>query len=71
MASGRRGPVDVDEFAAALRRACEDLTLQMARDAEGVTRLVRRAWRRKAKRSRARCSVFRVRMRAQTGAPAA
>jgi len=41
MASGRRGPVDVDEFAAALRRACEDLTLQMARDAEGVTRLVR------------------------------
>lgn len=41
MASGRRGPADVDEFATALRRACDDLTLQMARDAEGVTRLVR------------------------------
>ena len=41
MASGRRGPVDLDEFATALNRACEELTLQMARDAEGVTRLVR------------------------------
>ncbi|MEO7365292.1 MAG: bifunctional glutamate N-acetyltransferase/amino-acid acetyltransferase ArgJ [Sphingomicrobium sp.] len=41
MASGRRGPADVEEFATALRRACDDLTLQMARDAEGVTRLVR------------------------------
>ena len=41
MASGRRGPADVDEFATALHRACEDLTLLMARDAEGVTRLVR------------------------------
>jgi glutamate N-acetyltransferase/amino-acid N-acetyltransferase len=41
MASGRRGPADVDEFASALNRACEELTLQMARDAEGVTRLVR------------------------------
>ncbi len=41
MASGRRGTADVDEFASVLRRACEGLTLQMARDAEGVTRLVR------------------------------
>jgi glutamate N-acetyltransferase/amino-acid N-acetyltransferase len=41
MASGRRGAADVDEFATALHRACENLTLQMARDAEGVTRLVR------------------------------
>jgi glutamate N-acetyltransferase/amino-acid N-acetyltransferase len=41
MASGRRGPADIGEFATALHRACEDLTLQMAHDAEGVTRLVR------------------------------
>ena len=41
MASGRRGPADLDEFATALASACDDLTLQMARDAEGVTRLVR------------------------------
>ena len=41
MASGRRGPADVAEFATALHQACEQLTLQMARDAEGVTRLVR------------------------------
>ncbi|MEO5611244.1 MAG: bifunctional glutamate N-acetyltransferase/amino-acid acetyltransferase ArgJ [Sphingomicrobium sp.] len=41
MASGRRGPADADEFATALHRACEELTLLMARDAEGVTRLVR------------------------------
>jgi glutamate N-acetyltransferase/amino-acid N-acetyltransferase len=41
MASGRRGSAEVDEFATALHRACKDLTLQMARDAEGVTRLVR------------------------------
>ena len=41
LASGRRGSADPEEFADALHRACEDLTLQMARDAEGVTRLVK------------------------------
>ena len=40
LASGRRGPPDRAEFADALHRACEDLTLQMARDAEGMTRIV-------------------------------
>ena len=40
MASGRRGRADSAEFADALHRACEDLTLQMARDAEGMTRMV-------------------------------
>ncbi len=41
LASGKRGPADPDEFANAVAAACEDLTLQMARDAEGMTRLVR------------------------------
>jgi glutamate N-acetyltransferase/amino-acid N-acetyltransferase len=41
MASGRRGPVDRDALAAAVRAACEDLTLQMARDAEGRTKVVK------------------------------
>jgi glutamate N-acetyltransferase/amino-acid N-acetyltransferase len=40
LASGRRGPPDLGEFADAVHRACEDLTLQMARDAEGMTRMV-------------------------------
>jgi glutamate N-acetyltransferase/amino-acid N-acetyltransferase len=40
LASGRRGPADPAEFADALHKACEDLTLQMARDAEGMTRMV-------------------------------
>lgn len=39
LASGRRGPADPDEFANAVHAACENLTLQMARDAEGMTRM--------------------------------
>ncbi len=40
LASGRRGRPDMAEFADAVHRLCEDLTLQMARDAEGMTRMV-------------------------------
>ena len=40
MASGRRGIPDLGEFAEAVHRACADLTLQMAHDAEGMTRIV-------------------------------
>jgi glutamate N-acetyltransferase / amino-acid N-acetyltransferase len=39
LASGRRGKADHDEFADAVLAACRDLTLQMARDAEGMTRM--------------------------------
>jgi glutamate N-acetyltransferase/amino-acid N-acetyltransferase len=38
-ASGRRGKADPEEFANVLLSACRDLTLQMARDAEGMTRM--------------------------------
>jgi glutamate N-acetyltransferase/amino-acid N-acetyltransferase len=41
LASGRRGAADPDEFADAVLAACEDLTMQMARDAEGMTRIAR------------------------------
>jgi len=41
LASGKRGPADSDEFANAVLAACEDLTMQMARDAEGMTRIAR------------------------------
>jgi glutamate N-acetyltransferase/amino-acid N-acetyltransferase len=41
LASGRRGKADPDEFANALLAACMDLTMQMARDAEGMTRIAR------------------------------
>jgi glutamate N-acetyltransferase / amino-acid N-acetyltransferase len=40
-ASGKRGEADLDEFANAVLAACEDLTMQMARDAEGMTRIAR------------------------------
>jgi glutamate N-acetyltransferase/amino-acid N-acetyltransferase len=40
LASGRRGRPDRKEFADAVHRLCEDLTCQMARDAEGMTRMV-------------------------------
>ena len=40
-ASGRRGKADSEEFARAVLAACEDLTMQMARDAEGMTRIAR------------------------------
>jgi glutamate N-acetyltransferase/amino-acid N-acetyltransferase len=39
LASGKRGKADPEEFANALLAACRDLTLQMARDAEGMTRM--------------------------------
>ena len=41
LASGRRGKADAEEFGNALLAACEDLTMQMARDAEGMTRIAR------------------------------
>jgi glutamate N-acetyltransferase/amino-acid N-acetyltransferase len=39
LASGRRGKADHDEFAQAVLAACRDLTMMMARDAEGMTRI--------------------------------
>lgn len=40
-ASGRKGrPADMDRFADDVRQVCEQLMLQMARDAEGMTKLV-------------------------------
>jgi glutamate N-acetyltransferase/amino-acid N-acetyltransferase len=40
-ASGRRGrPADLAAFEDAVRQVCEELMLQMARDAEGMTKLV-------------------------------
>jgi glutamate N-acetyltransferase/amino-acid N-acetyltransferase len=39
LASGRRGKADHDEFANALLEACRTLTMMMARDAEGMTRI--------------------------------
>jgi glutamate N-acetyltransferase/amino-acid N-acetyltransferase len=41
LASGRRGKPDMTEFADAVHRLCEDLTYQMARDAEGMTKMVK------------------------------
>ena len=38
-ASGKRGKADPDEFLNAVIAACRDLTMQMARDAEGMTRM--------------------------------
>lgn len=40
LASGRRGRPDLAEFADAVHRVCEDLTFQMAKDAEGMTKMV-------------------------------
>ena len=40
LANGRAGAPDMAEFADAVRRLCEDLTLRMARDAEGMTKVV-------------------------------
>jgi glutamate N-acetyltransferase/amino-acid N-acetyltransferase len=40
LSSGRRGRPDLKEFADAVHRLCEDLTLKMARDAEGMTKMV-------------------------------
>jgi len=39
-ASGRRGaPADLDGFGQAVEQACRELTMKMARDAEGMTRI--------------------------------
>jgi glutamate N-acetyltransferase/amino-acid N-acetyltransferase len=40
LASGRRGRPDLKEFAGAVHKVCEDLTYRMARDAEGMTKMV-------------------------------
>lgn len=40
LASGAAGPVDEAELAGALARVCLDLTLQLARDGEGATKLI-------------------------------
>ncbi len=40
LANGRRGRADGAEFADAVHKICEDLTHQMARDAEGMTKMV-------------------------------
>ncbi|HEX9946961.1 MAG TPA: bifunctional glutamate N-acetyltransferase/amino-acid acetyltransferase ArgJ [Allosphingosinicella sp.] len=40
LASARRGRPDMAEFADAVHKACEDLTEQMALDAEGMTKMV-------------------------------
>jgi glutamate N-acetyltransferase/amino-acid N-acetyltransferase len=39
LASGKRGKADHDEFANAVLAACRELTMMMARDAEGMTRM--------------------------------
>jgi glutamate N-acetyltransferase/amino-acid N-acetyltransferase len=41
LASGRSGPPDLDQFAAAVATACEDLATQLVGDAEGHTKVVR------------------------------
>jgi glutamate N-acetyltransferase/amino-acid N-acetyltransferase len=41
LANGRAGKPDMAEFADAVHKVCEALTLKMARDAEGVTKVVR------------------------------
>src|SRR6478672_6769070 len=38
-ASGKRGKADAEEFANAVLAACRELTMKMARDAEGMTRM--------------------------------
>jgi glutamate N-acetyltransferase/amino-acid N-acetyltransferase len=39
LASGRRGKPDLGAFTDAVRKVCEDLTYQMAKDAEGMTKM--------------------------------
>lgn len=41
LSSGKRGCADPEEFGRCILAACEDLTMQMARDAEGMTRIAR------------------------------
>jgi glutamate N-acetyltransferase/amino-acid N-acetyltransferase len=40
LANGRAGAPDLNEFADAVHKVCEELTLLMARDAEGMTKMV-------------------------------
>jgi glutamate N-acetyltransferase/amino-acid N-acetyltransferase len=40
LANGRRGRPDLSELADAVHKLCEDLTYQMAKDAEGMTKMV-------------------------------
>lgn len=40
LANGRAGPADLAEFADAVHKVCEDLAWQMAKDAEGMTKMV-------------------------------
>ncbi len=40
LANGRNGKPDLNEFADAVHKVCEELTLKMARDAEGMTKMV-------------------------------
>ncbi len=40
LANGQGGPTDEGEFAEAVHQLCEDLTWQMAKDAEGMTKMV-------------------------------
>jgi glutamate N-acetyltransferase/amino-acid N-acetyltransferase len=40
LANGRAGPPDRQEFADAVHKVCEDLAWQMAKDAEGMTKMV-------------------------------
>jgi glutamate N-acetyltransferase/amino-acid N-acetyltransferase len=40
LANGRGGPADEAEFADAVHKVCEELTYKMARDAEGMTKMV-------------------------------
>jgi glutamate N-acetyltransferase/amino-acid N-acetyltransferase len=54
IANGAAGPVDEDEFAAALAGVCLDLTRQMARDGEGATKLLQVTVRRAADAAQAR-----------------
>ena len=41
LANGRAGKPDMAEFADAVHQVCEELTLKMAHDAEGMTKMVR------------------------------
>jgi len=40
LSNGRSGSPDLQEFADAVHKVCEELTLQMAKDAEGMTKMV-------------------------------
>ncbi|MGH9076803.1 MAG: bifunctional glutamate N-acetyltransferase/amino-acid acetyltransferase ArgJ [Acidimicrobiales bacterium] len=54
LANGAAGPVEAGAFAAALGQVCLDLTLQLARDGEGATKLLTVTVRRARDRGQAR-----------------